>query len=658
MADTLTLHLSEDAWDGDPQFTVDLDGTQIAGPTTVTTPHGFGFQDFSYNGDFGAGPHTVAVHFLNDAWGGTPDTDRNLYVGGITFNGTDYSGEAAQNNAMNGQPDADPNAAEMYVNGTVTFNDVVGTSPPPPIGPDTLVVYATGLVGDFSVVVDGTVLDHAVPLPNSIAGPINAFTFSGDFGAGPHTVELQLNGHPGPQAPPPSLAVYGIAMNGDIYNGADAIGSGSSVFTDPRSITVVNDGTITFQKVAEGTPTSDVMLNGGALGGEHLHGGSGADLINGGTGSDELSGGAGRDTFIDIAGNGNDTVHFQPGAGGDVIDLVGYGYASFADVRAHMTQTSSGDTLLTHPNGETTSFVADASAGDSSPVAPDSFTSDNFVLSGQSSSSADQLVVHVSEDAWNGDAEFAVLVDGKQIGVVQTAFSSHADDQTNDIALVGHFGSDPHTVEVQFLNDAYGGSPDADRNLYVEGITFNGVDYPGQAAANTAQNGQPDADPNAAEMYINGSVTFNNVGGSGPPPPPSGSTSTIAIQVSEDAFQGDAQFNVRVDGAAQIATFTAHASHAAGQSETINITGDFGAQGPGTIDIQFLNDAYGGTPDTDRNLYVQSIDVNGVHFGGNTAINNAANGHEADDPTAAVMDINGTAEFNVNHTAPPPEIMG
>ena len=128
MADTLTLHLSEDAWDGDPQFTVDLDGTQIAGPTTVTTPHGFGFQDFSYNGDFGAGPHTVAVHFLNDAWGGTATTDRNLYVGGIDFNGQHYAGQNADNNAGNGQTDVDPHAAEMLINGTVTFHDVGASS--------------------------------------------------------------------------------------------------------------------------------------------------------------------------------------------------------------------------------------------------------------------------------------------------------------------------------------------------------------------------------------------------------------------------------------------------------------------------------------------------------------------------------------------------
>jgi hypothetical protein len=36
-----------------------------------------------------------------------------------------------------------------------------------------------------------------------------------------------------------------------------------------------------------------------------------------------------------------------------------------------------------------------------------------------------------------------------------------------------------------------------------------------------------------------------------------------------------------------------------------------------------------GSAATDRNLYVQSIDVNGVHFAGRTASNTAANRAEA-----------------------------
>ena len=659
MADTLTLHLSEDAFEGDAQFTVDVDGTQIAAPTSVTTLHSSGsFQDFTYTGDFGAGPHTVAVNFLNDAYGGTPGTDRNLYVGGITFDGTNYAGETAQNNAMNGQPDADPNAAEMYVNGTTTFSNVTGASPPPPAS-DSIVVYAAGGFGNVTVIVDGINIGSG-GLGESVKGQIDTFTFTGAFGPGPHTVDLHYTPvSPGPGIPNPLFVAYGIDFNGQHYNIGDAdISSSGAVATDPSATTMTQVGDVVFHNVAEGTPTPNVTINGGMLA-DHPDGGTGNDIIQAGPAiangpgphDNTEFGGAGRDTFIVIAGNGNDNVFFQSGAGGDVVDLVNYGYTSFADVMSHMTATSSGS-QLTNPNGETITF-----RGDPVPT-PDTFTPDNFVLDGATSSVADQLVVHVSEDAFQGNAEYAVLVDGKQVGVIQQAFGSHSQGQVDNLSLVGHFGADPHTVEVQFVNDAYGGSPDADRNLYVEGITFNGTDYAGQSAFNNAQNGQPDADPNAAEMYVNGSVVFSGVtGGSNPSPPPSGS-STVVLHLSEDAFQGDAQFVVSVDGVQQGAAQTITALHSQGQVQDVTITGDFGASGPGKVDISFINDTWGGTPDTDRNLYVQSIDVNGVHFQGNTAANNAANGHEADDPSAAVMDINGTAEFAVNHTAPPPEIMG
>jgi len=46
-------------------------------------------------GSWGAGPHDVGVQFINDAWGGTPTTDRNLYVNTIDVNGTAMPGTAA-----------------------------------------------------------------------------------------------------------------------------------------------------------------------------------------------------------------------------------------------------------------------------------------------------------------------------------------------------------------------------------------------------------------------------------------------------------------------------------------------------------------------------------------------------------------------------------
>jgi hypothetical protein len=277
-----------------------------------------------------------------------------------------------------------------------------------------------------------------------------------------------------------------------------------------------------------------------------------------------------------------------------------------------------------------------------------------FDVGASSSSSLDSLGVFVTEDAFNGDAQFAVLIDGVQVGPVRTATGPNSPStQTQDFVFSGDFSGSSHTVAIEFFNDAYGGSSTADRNLYVHGIVFNGTFYDVHSAMNDAGNGSSVA----GAMFINGTLTFNNVADTNPSSSTVSSDSTLVLHVSEDAFQGDAQFIVSVDGTQVGGVQTATASHGAAQVQDITLTGNFGAQGPGKIDITFLNDAYGGTSATDRNLYVESLDINSVHFAGNTAANNAANGAQTADLTAAVMDVNGTAEFNIAHTAPV-EIMG
>ncbi|HEY0207190.1 MAG TPA: carbohydrate-binding domain-containing protein, partial [Acetobacteraceae bacterium] len=87
-SDTLVLKLSEDAFEGDAQFTVSVDGKSLGAAQTVTALHGTGgSQAFTFNGQFGPGVHDVAVTFTNDKW--NPGVgDRNLYVDGASLNGT------------------------------------------------------------------------------------------------------------------------------------------------------------------------------------------------------------------------------------------------------------------------------------------------------------------------------------------------------------------------------------------------------------------------------------------------------------------------------------------------------------------------------------------------------------------------------------------
>jgi hypothetical protein len=84
-SNTLALKVSEDAWQGNAQFTVSVDGHQIGGPQTATASHAAGqSQTFDVKGTFAAGDHTATIKFLNDAYAG-PTEDRNLYVTGATI---------------------------------------------------------------------------------------------------------------------------------------------------------------------------------------------------------------------------------------------------------------------------------------------------------------------------------------------------------------------------------------------------------------------------------------------------------------------------------------------------------------------------------------------------------------------------------------------
>ena len=88
---TLTINLSEDMFQGDASFSASLDGQSLGGPQTVTAIHGNGeSQAFTFTGQFGTGTHDLAISFLNDAWAGTPQTDRNLYVDSVDLNGAHY----------------------------------------------------------------------------------------------------------------------------------------------------------------------------------------------------------------------------------------------------------------------------------------------------------------------------------------------------------------------------------------------------------------------------------------------------------------------------------------------------------------------------------------------------------------------------------------
>jgi hypothetical protein len=221
-------------------------------------------------------------------------------------------------------------------------------------------------------------------------------------------------------------------------------------------------------------------------------------------------------------------------------------------------------------------------------------------------SGSDTLVLRMSEDAYKGDAQFTVSVDGKQLAGIFTATAPHATGATQSFTFMGDWAVGAHTLAVNFLNDAYGGTAATDRNLYVNAVSYNGT--------TTGQ---------SATLMSAGPKSFGETDATAIPSPATGSgADTLVLSMSEDAYLGNAQFTVAIDGKQLGGTFTATALHASGASQAFTFKGDFGA-GQHAVAVKFLNDAYAGTAATDRNLYVNGVTYNGTNTNQSAALMSA-----------------------------------
>ena len=330
--DQIVLHLAEDAYQGNAQFTLAVDGKQIGGAQAVTASHMAGASEtFTFDGDFGSGPHDIAVSFTNDLWAGTPATDRNLYVDSII-----YDGKAVANSS-----------ASLFSNGTTH-------------------VTATGSAAPISV-----------PAPAPTPAPT-----TGDA-AHPSPVEARSY-----IAPDASGVAHGTAGADDIY----ATGSGQTLIGNGGD-DVFNIGTYTATKImvngtgvtAISTWASQYTLASGVddlyLQGNYAHtaqgnglanyivasdgndtiaGGGGDATIQVGTGSDHLTGGGPHDMFVFTKAADHDDVITDFHEGHDTLDLRGLlkdaGYAGTNPVGDHVlqiTQHGSDTVISVEPHGST-----------------------------------------------------------------------------------------------------------------------------------------------------------------------------------------------------------------------------------------------------------------------------------------------------------------
>lgn len=203
----------------------------------------------------------------------------------------------------------------------------------------------------------------------------------------------------------------------------------------------------------------------------------------------------------------------------------------------------------------------------------------------------DTLTLRISEDEYAGDAQFTVSVNGHQVGATMTASALHSSGDANVYQLTGRWGANAQ-VRIAFINDAWGGTSSTDRNLYINSVSYDGKTYAG------------------APLYSN-SIATVPMGGVSTAASPS---DVLTVHLSEDAYQGSANFKLLIDGKVATTPQPVTALHNAGVWEDLTFAGNFGA-GTHSVGIVFTNDSYGGTSSTDRNLYVNGIDIGGTHYG-------------------------------------------
>lgn len=370
---TIKLRVSEDAWQGDAQFRLVVDGKQVGGDHTVTAKHGAGaWQEIVVEGDFGsAGPQKVEVKFVNDAWGGTPTTDRNLYVDWIEVNGHRFEGEQALSNSASSEVRA--SEAIMEENGSLVF-DTHGAAPGE-AEPDPTPDPEPNPTPDPTPAPDPEANDpEADPTPeqpviatlDAKATPEVARSYVGGSGS-------TLNGTAGANDIFASRA--GQTLNGNGGNDVFHIGThtDAKIVAGTGGVTEVStwaskyklpDGVDNLR--AEGSYAHDLTGNAGhnwivgSNGNDRLNGGAGNDVLQVGTGANELIGGAGADMFVFADKAGHDNVIRDFALGSDMLDVrgalasAGYeGTDPVADQYLSLVATGAdGTAIMFDPDGE------------------------------------------------------------------------------------------------------------------------------------------------------------------------------------------------------------------------------------------------------------------------------------------------------------------
>jgi len=611
--DTLALTISEDAYLGNAQFTVSINGVQqggiqtaLAADLTPYTPLLAQSQVFDIMGSFATSTDIVTVNFLNDLYGGSATADRNLYVLGAQLNGVTVVGSALK----------EVSAGPQSFNITVAVPAVVVVTPPPVVvtpptvivtpltttSTDVLTLQMVEIPGladaQFTISVDG-VQQGGIQTTTALQslGQTQSFVVNGSFPAGANTVSVAFLNPTGTTAAlglnVASATLDGVAIAGAALSLTTAVPQ-SFGFTEPApvvvtppampALTVIGSGPDTLAlTISEdaylGNAQFTVSINGVQQGG--IQTALAADL----TPYTPL---LAQSQVFDINGSfatGTDvvTVNF-------LNDL--YGGSATADrnlyvLGAQLNGVAVAGSALKEVSAGPQSFNITVAAPPPVVVTPPP-----VIVTPLTTTSTDVLTLQMADIPGLAGAQFTISVDGVQQGGIQTTTALQSLGQTQSFVVNGSFAPGLNSASVAFLNPT---GTAAAQGLNVISATLDGMAIAGSTLGETSSV--------AKSFSFTEPSLPTTVIGSGP--------DTLLLGISENAYLGNAQFTVSVDGVQQGGTQTAQASSTLGQSQFFAIDGSFGA-GPHTVAVDLLNGLNAGTPATDRSLSITSLSDNGV----------------------------------------------
>ena len=140
---------------------------------------------------------------------------------------------------------------------------------------------------------------------------------------------------------------------------------------------------------------------------------------------------------------------------------------------------------------------------------------DGAAIIGAGDTAASTISLQVSGRPFEGPPQFRVLVDGEQVGGIHSVTADRWQDQWQTIELSGNWGPDgPQSVEIDYINDVWGGHWTKDRNLFVDNITVNGQEY-GPETASYERDWMSEIDGQEM-MAWGGSLVFDTTDNPGP----------------------------------------------------------------------------------------------------------------------------------------------